>query len=165
MILPELSTVLAEQLGKLLVLNNWTISCAESCTGGGLGYAITSIAGSSQWFERGFLTYSNQAKIELLNVKAKTLQQFGAVSSQVVEQMSLGACQQANSDIAIAITGIAGPDGGSDDKPVGTVWFGLTIKSTTISDMQSFQGNRHQVREQAINHALNYCIKMLHSIG
>ncbi|WP_416306069.1 CinA family protein [Neptunicella sp. SCSIO 80796] len=164
MILPELSNVLAEQLGKLLVATDWTMTCAESCTGGGVGYAITSIAGSSQWFQRGFLTYSNQAKIDLLNVKAKTLDKYGAVSHQVAEQMAKGAKISANADLAIAITGIAGPDGGSDEKPVGTVWFGLSIQAKTMSDVQYFQGNRHYVREQAINHALNYCIKMLHSI-
>ncbi|MBC3767689.1 nicotinamide-nucleotide amidase [Neptunicella marina] len=165
MILPELSVILAEELAKLLVANDWTITCAESCTGGGVAVAITSIAGSSQWFERGFITYSNQAKTDLVGVDPATLKQYGAVSQQVVEQMAQGAAKQANAELAISISGIAGPDGGSEEKPVGTVWFGLTLNSHTQSEKQLFQGNRHQVREQAVHFALNYCIKMLQSIN
>ena len=161
MSLSQHTVSLATELGALLVSRGWTISCAESCTGGGIGYAITAIAGSSAWFERGFITYSNQAKAQLLGVDDAVLQLFGAVSSQVAEQMANGAAQAANAELAIAVTGIAGPDGGSAEKPVGTVWFGLHHPDGTISHRIQFDGDRAAVREQTIHHALTLCIERL----
>ncbi|TDF38557.1 nicotinamide-nucleotide amidase [Alteromonadaceae bacterium M269] len=146
---------LAVQLGTELRRKNWHITCAESCTGGGLGYAITSVAGSSAWFERGFITYSNGAKSELIGVEEETLQQFGAVSQQVVEQMAQGALKAAGANVAVSISGVAGPDGGSKEKPVGTVWFGFALEDKVYARLQQFDGDRQSVREQAMNYALS----------
>lgn len=128
---------------------------AESCTGGGLAYWITSVPGSSAWFERGFVTYSNTAKEQLLGVKTITLNTFGSVSEQTAHEMAEGALQHSEADMSIAITGIAGPDGGSVDKPVGTVWFGLAKRNyQTIAFMEAFLGDRQAIRLQAISRAL-----------
>ena len=152
---------LAIQLGTELSRKRWLITSAESCTGGGLGYAITSVSGSSAWFERSFITYSNDAKTDLVGVDEQTLIQFGAVSSQVVEKMAIGALNAAKSDVAVAISGVAGPVGGTELKPVGTVWFGYAIGSDVCSMMQCFEGDRYCVREQAINYALNGVIEQI----
>ncbi len=114
--------VMAEQVGKLLVAHNMMLVTAESCTGGGLSQAITSIPGSSEWFERGYVTYSNEAKQELLDVRAETLARYGTVSEEVVSEMAEGALRHSRAHISVAVTGIAGPEGGVPDKPVGTVW-------------------------------------------
>jgi nicotinamide-nucleotide amidase len=143
-----------EKIAQVLVSKNWTVSCAESCTGGGLAYAFTSIAGSSNWFNSSWVTYSNAAKTALLNVNADTLADYGAVSSQTVIQMALGAASMATADVAIATSGIAGPDGGSLEKPVGLVWFGLCTQGVTQSVSRYFEGDREHVREQAIDTAL-----------
>lgn len=150
---------LAAQLGKQLKQNHLKIATAESCTGGGLGYWITSIPGSSEWFERGFITYSNLSKIEMLNVKPHTLDLYGAVSEPVALEMAEGALVQTNADITVAISGIAGPDGGSPDKPVGTVWIayaGKNARTETIVDI--FPGDREAVRLGAIKRALEQLI-------
>lgn len=143
-----------ETIAKMLVSKNWTVSCAESCTGGGLAYAFTSIVGSSNWFNSSWVTYSNAAKTALLNVNAETLANYGAVSSQTVVQMAMGAADKATANVAIATSGIAGPGGGSIDKPVGLVWFGLCTHGVTQSVSKHFEGDREQVREQAIDTAL-----------
>jgi nicotinamide-nucleotide amidase len=153
---------LAFKLGHYLKQREWKLATAESCTGGGLAYIITEVAGSSAWFERGFVTYSNSAKHELLGVNLSTLQAFGAVSEQTVREMAEGALQQSEAQISLAITGVAGPSGGSPDKPVGTVWFGLAgIGIETQSILKNFSGNRHVVREQAIQFALEICLSRL----
>lgn len=152
-------TSLAAQLGKQLKQKHLKIATAESCTGGGLGYWITSIPGSSEWFERGFITYSNLSKIEMLNVKPHTLDLYGAVSEPVALEMAEGALVQTNADITVAISGIAGPDGGSPDKPVGTVWIayaGKNARTETIVDI--FPGDREAVRLGAIKRALEQLI-------
>jgi nicotinamide-nucleotide amidase len=154
-------TQLAQRLGNTLSAKGWQISCAESCTGGGVGYAITSISGSSAWFKKGFITYSNDAKQELLGVSEDTLIQHGAVSAQTVEEMSKGAAKNANAEVAIAISGIAGPDGGTPDKPVGTVWFGFFINGQTISQKLLITGNRQAVRMKAIEFALSNILMLL----
>lgn len=146
---------LAIQLGVELSRKKWRITSAESCTGGGLGYAITSVSGSSAWFERSFVTYSNEAKSDLVGVDRATLNEFGAVSQQVVEQMALGALKAAKAKVAVSISGVAGPDGGSDLKPVGTVWFGFAVGEHVYTQVQQFDGDRHRVREQAIVYALS----------
>lgn len=153
---------LALELGKRLKKHDWKLVTAESCTGGGLAYFITEISGSSDWFERGFITYSNQAKHDSLKVPLTLLNQFGAVSQETAHSMAEGALAQSEAQISIAITGIAGPNGGSPEKPVGLVWFGFAgIHADTITESQNFSGNRHVVREQSIQFALNRLIEFI----
>ncbi|MFQ3191199.1 MAG: nicotinamide-nucleotide amidase [Paraglaciecola sp.] len=154
-------TQLAQLLGNTLSAKGWQISCAESCTGGGVGYAITSISGSSAWFKKGYITYSNDAKQALLGVSEHTLTQHGAVSAQTVEEMATGAAKLANAEVAIAISGVAGPDGGTAGKPVGTVWFGFFINEHSTSQKQLFTGNRQAVRIKAIEYALSNTLMLL----
>lgn len=153
---------LAMELGKRLTKKAWKLVTAESCTGGGLAYAITEISGSSDWFERGFVTYSNISKHELLGVKNTTLQAFGAVSEQTAREMAEGALQHSEAQICLAITGIAGPLGGTLEKPVGTVWFGwASIEMETGALRKVFAGNRQEVREQSIRFALEKLIQSI----
>ena len=154
-------TQLAQLLGNKLSSKGWQITCAESCTGGGVGYAITSISGSSAWFKKGYITYSNDAKQELLGVSEQTLIQHGAVSAATVEEMAEGAAKHANADVAVAISGIAGPDGGTPDKPVGTVWFGFFINGHSTSQKQLITGDRQAVRIKAIKSALSNTLTLL----
>lgn len=149
------------QLANLLIAKGWTISCAESCTGGGLAYAFTSLAGSSAWFAKSWVTYSNQAKQECVGVASDTLSIHGAVSEQTVLEMAAGAQSNAAANIAVSISGIAGPDGGSKEKPVGLVWFGFAYLDTIISVEKRFAGDRSQVREQAIDFALQKLVSCL----
>ncbi|PQJ67811.1 nicotinamide-nucleotide amidase [Photobacterium angustum] len=147
---------LATDLGQALKNKNWVATTAESCTGGGVAYAITEIAGSSAWFNRSFVTYSNEAKQEMLSVSSATLAEFGAVSEAVVFEMACGALAASRADISVAISGIAGPDGGSEEKPVGTVWFcwadATGWRQTTCCH---FEGDRKNIRLQAIAKALS----------
>ncbi len=153
-IMPTLE-LLIEQLSQKLLAHQWKLATAESCTGGGLAYALTSLSGSSAWFERGFVTYSNSAKEELLGVQARTLTTFGAVSKQTAIEMAEGALRHSQAQVSIAITGIAGPLGGSQEKPVGTVWIALaSIESPTSCFTEIFSGTRQQIREQIILTAL-----------
>ncbi|WP_299073196.1 CinA family protein [uncultured Paraglaciecola sp.] len=152
---------LAQQLGHELLAKGWQISCAESCTGGGVGFAITTTAGSSAWFREGFITYSNDAKQSLLGVSEQTLIDYGAVSAATVEAMAVGAARKANAEVAIAISGVAGPGGGTLDKPVGTVWFGFFVQGEKISQKHLFSGDRHGIRLQAIEFALSNTLKLL----
>ncbi|MFT6344656.1 MAG: nicotinamide-nucleotide amidase [Paraglaciecola sp.] len=154
-------TQLAQRLGNKLSTKGWQITCAESCTGGGVGYAITSISGSSAWFKKGFITYSNDAKQELLGVSEDTLIQHGAVSAQTVEKMAEGAAKNANAEVAIAISGVAGPGGGTLNKPVGTVWFGFYINGQSISQKLMITGDRQAVRIKAIEYALSSALVLL----
>jgi nicotinamide-nucleotide amidase len=154
-------TQLAQRLGNKLFAKGWQISCAESCTGGGVGYAITSISGSSAWFKKGYITYSNDAKQELLGVTEQTLIQHGAVSAATVEEMAAGAAKQANAEVAVSISGIAGPDGGTSEKPVGTVWFGFFINGQSMSQKQLITGDRQAVRIKAIEFALSSTLRLL----
>jgi nicotinamide-nucleotide amidase len=155
------SVLLAQQLGDILLHKAWQVTCAESCTGGGIGYAITSISGSSSWFKQAYITYSNEAKHKLLGVDTNTLQQFGAVSAQTVEEMAAGAARNASAHCAIAVSGIAGPDGGSAEKPVGTVWFGFVIEQNILAEQQYFLGDRQQIREQAVDYGLLRMVELL----
>jgi nicotinamide-nucleotide amidase len=140
----------ATQLGQALKAHGFMLAMAESCTGGMVAEAITSIAGSSAWFERGFVTYSNAAKIDMLDVSSKTLEKFGAVSEQTAAEMAIGALINSEAQIAGSITGIAGPDGGSPEKPVGTVCFAWTGKNLPVSTCTHwFEGNRESIRKQA----------------
>jgi nicotinamide-nucleotide amidase len=146
---PELKA-LSEDIGALLIANKHVLTLAESCTGGLISALITNTAGSSAWFDSGLVTYSNQAKQDLLNVQESALAQYGAVSEQVAMEMALGALQQGRATIAASVTGIAGPDGGSITKPVGTVclaWTSEDLPSKTKTYL--FQGSREQIREQS----------------
>ena len=144
----------AEKLVELLKARGLTCATAESCTGGGVGSAITAVPGSSAVFAGGVISYSNDVKREVLGVKAETLQAVGAVSSETAAQMAEGTRRLMKTDLAVSLTGIAGPDGGSDEKPVGLVWFGLATKDGVRTEKAIFRGDRAQVRAQAITHAL-----------
>lgn len=142
-------------LGLALKKRQWRLITAESCTGGGLAYHLTSVPGSSAWFERGLVTYSNASKQALLGVKPLTLEKFGAVSEQTACEMAEGALNQGPAQLSLAITGIAGPDGGSAEKPVGTVWFAWKIgASPAQAKMHLLAGDRATIREQAIHLAV-----------
>lgn len=159
------SLQLATELGQLLLRKKWTITTAESCTGGGIGYWLTAVPGSSAYVDRGFITYSNKAKQQLLAVRSATLLQYGAVSEQTVREMAEGAAKAAGADMAIAVSGIAGPDGGSAYKPVGTVCFGFYLAGHIASSHLVFTGERQQVRQQAIDFALKQSIELLTAIS
>ncbi|WP_149450153.1 nicotinamide-nucleotide amidase [Escherichia albertii] len=146
---------LSEQVGLALKARGATVTTAESCTGGWVAKVITDIAGSSAWFERGFVTYSNEAKVQMIGVREETLTQHGAVSEPVVVEMAIGALKAARADYAVSISGIAGPDGGSVEKPVGTVWFAFASASGEgITRRECFSGDRDAVRRQATAYAL-----------
>ncbi len=151
--------ILAGKLGLLLQSKHLTLVTAESCTGGGLGFSLTSISGSSEWYERGFITYSNAAKTESLNVPAATIEKYGAVSEQTARAMADGALINSHADLSIAITGIAGPTGGSTEKPVGTVWMAYAGKNIiTEALVDIFPGNREAVRLGIIKRVLQTLI-------
>jgi len=150
--MPENSlSYLLDQLSHRLIANKQMVAVAESCTGGGIAKAMTSLPGSSHWFERGFVTYSNAAKCELLGVKIETLDFYGAVSEQVAAEMAEGVLANSHAQASIAVTGIAGPDGGTDQKPVGTVCFAWSLgNNITVTTSNVFEGDREAIRDQAI---------------
>ncbi len=153
---------LASNVGKKLKQRGWKVATAESCTAGGLAYWITSVPGSSAWFDRGFITYSNTAKEEMLGVSPLILATYGAVSEPTVREMADHALQKSQAHFSIAITGIAGPDGGSPEKPVGTVWFGWAAQNkNTQTRLDVFTGSRHDIREQAIQVALQQLLDII----
>lgn len=137
-----------------MLKRQWMLATAESCTGGLIAGACTDLAGSSAWFERGFVTYSNEAKTELLGVDAALIAAHGAVSEPVVRAMVLGALQHSRAQVAVAVTGVAGPTGGSAEKPVGTVWFGWATPAGVHTEVQRFDGDRAAVRSATVRHAL-----------
>jgi nicotinamide-nucleotide amidase len=148
--------MLAEQVGRRLLAARWRVVTAESCTGGGVAAALTDVAGSSQWFERGYVTYSNLAKQQDLGVSAVTLGAQGAVSAAVVAEMAAGALRASGADLAVAVSGVAGPDGGTPAKPVGLVWFAVARPAlgAAHSESQQFPGDRAAVRLAAVQRAL-----------
>jgi len=155
---------LARQLGDALLARSELLATAESCTGGGVSTALTAIAGSSRWFERGFVTYSNESKQEMLGVNAATLAAHGAVSEPTVHEMAAGALAKSRAQWSLAISGIAGPDGGTPDKPVGTVWFGWAGPAGfQRAERVVFSGDRQQVREQAVKHAIKGLLDSLNN--
>lgn len=146
---------LAARVGAGLKARKWMLATAESCTGGWVGEAVTAVSGSSQWYDRGFITYTNLAKQEMLGVSAETLTAHGAVSEETVQEMALGALSHSHADVALAISGVAGPTGGSPEKPVGTVCFAwVTRDGKMYSEKYLFPGNRRDVRQQAVTMAL-----------
>jgi nicotinamide-nucleotide amidase len=153
---------LARDVGQRLKAANASLVTAESCTGGWAAQVVTSVAGSSEWFERGFVVYSNAAKLELLGVRAETLQRQGAVSEQTAAEMALGALVRSKASIALAITGVAGPGGGSPDKPVGTVCFAWARSGGWVSsETLHLAGDRESVRRRSVVHALQGVLKAL----
>ena len=150
---------LATELGLLLKALNAQVTTAESCTGGGIAEAITRIAGSSAWFEAGFVTYSNQQKTRQLEVPEPLFTQVGAVSREVVEAMVRGAQRQSGARFAVAVSGVAGPGGGSPEKPVGTVWLAWGAGDEVSSERRHFPGNRDEVRQQTVIAALEGLIR------
>lgn len=156
---------LATEVGRRLKAQNAMLVTAESCTGGWAAQAVTSIPGCSDWFERGFVTYSNPSKEEMLGVQAETLRRHGAVSEPVAREMALGALARSKATIALAVTGVAGPGGGSADKPVGTVCFAWAREGTLLSETRHFPGDRESVRRQSVIHALEGLVKLLDAAG
>ncbi|GKT20890.1 CinA family protein [Acidovorax sp. SUPP3334] len=141
-------------IAQTLVERGWMLATAESCTGGLIAGACTDLAGSSRWFERGFVTYSNAAKTELLGVPATLIEAHGAVSEPVARAMAEGAVARSPAQVSVAVTGVAGPGGGSVDKPVGTVWFGWSVEGVVHSEAMRFAGDRAAVRGATVKHAL-----------
>lgn len=153
---------LSLQLSHLLTAQGLCLAVAESCTGGGLASEITAVPGSSRYFDRAFITYSNQAKTDLLAVPATLLATKGAVSAEVAKAMAEGVLAHSNADIAVSVTGIAGPEGGTPEKPVGLVWFGLVEKGQTVqAKAADFAGGRKYIRRLAIGYALQWIIDRL----
>lgn len=153
---------LAVELGKLLTAGHWSIATAESCTGGMIASTITDVPACSGWFERGFVTYSNESKQEMLGVKHATLEAHGAVSEAVAREMAVGALQNSRADVAVAVTGIAGPDGGTPGKPVGTVWLAYAWPDGSVSaEHRQFPGNRDQVRHATTEHVLRTLVQRM----
>lgn len=152
--------------GQVLTANQHTLAIAESCTGGWLSKTITDVSGSSAWFDRGFVTYSNQSKHEMLGVHRVTLERYGAVSEAVVAEMTAGALHNSHAQVAIAISGVAGPSGGTVDKPVGTVCFAWQLQAAKAQVMTKlFRGNRDAIREQAVEIALRELVDLYASDG
>jgi len=153
---------LAIDVGAQLKRKGYMLALAESCTGGMAAQWITSVSGSSVWFDRGFVTYSNQSKVEMLGVQAETIEQYGAVSEQTAIEMVYGALKQSQAKVAVSITGIAGPDGGSLTKPVGTVCFAwASLDGGLTKSTAWFQGDRAQIRQQACIHAMQGLLAVL----
>lgn len=146
--------VLVGRIADLLKKKSFLMAAAESCTGGMISAACTDLSGSSAWFERGFVTYSNEAKTDLLGVDAALIAEHGAVSEQVACAMAQGAIVRSNAQVSVAVTGVAGPSGGSPDKPVGTVWFGWSVLGKVTSECQHFGGDRAAVRASTVRFAL-----------
>lgn len=156
---------LVTQIAQQLSQHGLMLATAESCTGGLIAAHCTDLAGSSQWFDRGMVTYSNAAKVDLLGVPAALIEQHGAVSEPVARAMAEGAVQHSKAQLSLATTGIAGPSGASPGKPVGTVWFAWSCAGQTISEKQVFAGDRQAVRQAAAEHALSRLLAHAQSLS
>ena len=152
---------LATRVGHTLKAKGLLLATAESCTGGGIAHAITEIAGSSEWFDCGFVTYSNASKNELLDISEALIAQHGAVSEEIAGAMAEGAVANSSSDVAVSTPGIAGPGGAVPGKPVGTVCFGWRVGDKTYTERLVFKGDRQQVRAQTVEHSLKGLLKLL----
>jgi nicotinamide-nucleotide amidase len=148
-------------VADLMLKKQFFLTTAESCTGGLIAAACTDLAGSSQWFDRGFVTYSNAAKTEMLGVDAALITQFGAVSEPVAAAMAQGAVKHSAAQVSVAVTGVAGPTGGSAEKPVGTVWIGWSVNGQTTTELRHFDGDRAMVRTLTVQRALQGLIERL----
>ena len=151
----------AAALGDALRARGWMLAAAESCTGGMIAAACTDLGGSSAWFERGVVTYSNHAKTEMLGVDTALIERHGAVSEAVVRSMVQGAINRSRAQVAVAVTGVAGPAGGSKNKPVGTVWFGWNVNGQLTSELRHLDGDRAAVRAATVRHALQRMLTLL----
>jgi nicotinamide-nucleotide amidase len=149
------------QLAAVLQDRGWMLATAESCTGGMIAAACTDLSGSSNWFERGFVTYSNEAKTEMLGIDPALIEAHGAVSEVVARAMAFGAVRHSRARVSVAVTGIAGPTGGSEDKPVGTVWFAFMVDGVLSSETRRFDGDRAAVRAATVQHALQRLLQLL----
>jgi nicotinamide-nucleotide amidase len=154
---------LCEALAGQLLPRAWMLATAESCTGGLIAAACTDLAGSSNWLERGFVVYSNAAKTDMLGVDATLIARHGAVSEPVARAMAEGAISHSVARVSVAVTGIAGPGGGSPDKPVGTVWFAWATPNDLRTEVKHFDGDRAAVRQATVSHALQQLVEQLHS--
>ena len=162
--LEEQIALRVEHLAEGMQRKGWTLACAESCTGGLLAKSCTDVAGSSHWFECAYVTYSNEAKSAMLGVSPKLIEDHGAVSEQVAAAMVKGVLEKAGVDLAVSITGIAGPGGGTADKPVGTVCFGFAIRGGEIeSNRELFSGDRNHIRQQSVLFVLDNLLKIIGS--
>lgn len=155
------TTALCERLAQALLARGWRLATAESCTGGMIAAACTDLSGSSNWFDRGFVTYSNEAKQEMLGVDPALIAQHGAVSEVVARAMAFGAVRHAQAQASVAVTGVAGPTGGSPEKPVGTVWFAFQMDGRLVSEMRRFDGDRAAVRSATVEHALRRLLELV----
>ncbi|RYF16793.1 MAG: CinA family protein [Comamonadaceae bacterium] len=155
------TAALVEALAQALLARGWRLAAAESCTGGLIAAACTELSGSSNWFDRGFVTYSNEAKAEMLGVDPALIAQQGAVSEVVARAMAFGAVRHAQAQVGVAVTGIAGPTGGTPQKPVGTVWFGFQVDGQLSSETCRFDGDRAAVREATVQHALRRLVELV----
>ena len=158
---PEQTLQSAKELAAILMQQNRMLTTAESCTGGLIAATCTDLPGSSAWLERGFVTYSNAAKTELLGVPADLIARHGAVSEPVARAMAEGAVAHSHAQVSVAVTGVAGPSGGSPDKPVGTVWLGWCVAGHTTTECRHFSGDRAAVRQATVAHALARLVQLL----
>ncbi|MDP3762044.1 MAG: CinA family protein [Ramlibacter sp.] len=149
------------ELAARLLDKGWMLATAESCTGGMIAAACTDLSGSSNWFERGYVTYSNEAKAEMLGVDPALIEANGAVSELVARAMAFGAVRHSRARVSVAVTGVAGPTGGSKDKPVGTVWFGFMVDGVLSSETRRFDGDRAAVRAATVQYALERLLQLL----
>lgn len=163
--LEQPSQSLCRLLADLMLKKQFYLATAESCTGGLIAAACTDLAGSSQWFDRGFVTYSNAAKTDMLGVDAALITQFGAVSEPVAVAMAQGAVQRSAAQVAVAVTGVAGPTGGSAEKPVGTVWIGWHVNGQTTTQLCRFEGDRATVRALTVQQALRGLVERLECLS
>ena len=152
---------LATELGKALVARRWHVACAESCTGGWIAKALTDIPGSSAWFGWGFVAYDDQAKVKALGVEEDLLDEYGAVSEPVVRALAEGGKRISGAEVSVAVSGVAGPAGGTDDKPVGTVWFAWSGPAGTQAQIHRFSGDREAIRHDSVAHALQGLLALL----
>ena len=160
---PDSGRLLAQQVGVALKQHGMTLVTAESCTGGGVAQAITMISGSSAWFDRGFVTYSNASKEEMLGVSPDTLEAHGAVSEQTVREMADGALQYSRAQVAVSVSGVAGPTGGTPDKPVGMVWFAWATNDTVRTACHQLSGDRDAVREKSVQISMQGVVNILNN--
>ena len=161
MVSEHCTATLVATLADRLLQKRWMLATAESCTGGLIAGACTDLAGSSAWFERGFVTYSNDAKTELLGVDAALIAAHGAVSEEVARAMAAGTISRSKAQVAVAVTGVAGPTGGSPEKPVGTVWFGWSVAGQLRTEHRRFDGDRAAVRAATVQHALAMLVRLV----
>ena len=152
---------ICEQLAVQLQARGWMMATAESCTGGLIAGACTDLSGSSAWIDCGFVTYSNEAKMAMLGVEAALLEQHGAVSEPVAAAMATGALARSRAKAVVAVTGVAGPTGGSKEKPVGTVWFGWNVDGHLTTELKRFEGDRAAVRSATVQHALQRLLELV----